>query len=123
MERYRFFVGCISGLSSYILKTETSLSQGIRPEVHTQSMDLPSTISICRSGLVTPPILYLIRDPAISGREVKGFEAGLTNENRWWGPALHYPIVMSSHAPGFWHYFAGTSEPKDIYIGDLEATL
>lgn len=54
---------------------------------------------------------------------VKGFEAGLSNQNRWWGPANHYPIIMSNNAPGFWHYFAGTEEPKDIYIGDLETTI
>ena len=55
--------------------------------------------------------------------EAAGYEAGLSNQNRWWGPALHYPIILSNNAPGFWHFFAGTAEPKDIYIGDLEATV
>lgn len=54
---------------------------------------------------------------------VKGFEAGISNQNRWWGPAIHYPILMSNNGPGFWHYFAGTENPKNIYIGTLEATV
>jgi hypothetical protein len=61
--------------------------------------------------------------PSFIRVDSKGFEAGLSNEHRWWGPAVHYPILMSNNAPGFWHYFAGTSEPKDIYIGNLEATI
>lgn len=52
-----------------------------------------------------------------------GFEAGWANQNRWWGPAMHYPIIMSNNAPGFHHYFLGTSKPQDIYIGELETTL
>lgn len=54
---------------------------------------------------------------------IKEFEAGLSNEQRWWGGSLHYPIIMSNNAPGFWHYFMGTESPKDIYIGDFETTI
>lgn len=61
--------------------------------------------------------------PSYLKADFKGFEAGLSNQNRWWGPALHYPIIMGNNAPGFWHFFAGTQEPKDIYIGDLETTF
>lgn len=53
----------------------------------------------------------------------KGFEGGFSNQNRWWGPALHYPIIMSNNGPGFWHFFTGTNEPKNVYIGNLETTL
>lgn len=61
--------------------------------------------------------------PSYIKANVKGFEAGLSNQNRWWGPANYYPILMSNSAPGFWHLFAGTDGPMDIYIGDLEATI
>lgn len=61
--------------------------------------------------------------PSYIRADYEGFEAGLSNQNRWWGPALHYPIMMSNSAPGFWHFFAGTNRPKDIYIGNLEATI
>jgi hypothetical protein len=71
------------------------------------------------------PESFWVADPGQSyiRADYRGFEAGLTNENRWWGPAVHYPIIMSNNAPGFWHYFAGTSTPRDIYIGDLDVTL
>ncbi len=55
--------------------------------------------------------------------DVRGFEAGLSHQNRWWGPGQYYPILMGNNASGFWHFFAGTGEPKEIYIGDLETTL
>lgn len=61
--------------------------------------------------------------PSYLKADFKGFEAGLSNQNRWWGPAQQYPIIMSNNAPGFWHFFAGTHEPKDIYIGHLETTF
>lgn len=54
---------------------------------------------------------------------IEGFETGLSNEQRWWGGAMHYPIIMSNNAPGFWHFFLGTENPKDIYIGNVQATI
>lgn len=54
---------------------------------------------------------------------IKGFEAGYSSQNRWWGPALHHPVIMSNNAPGFRHFFAGTQKPRDIYIGDLELSI
>ena len=52
--------------------------------------------------------------------DYKGLAVGLSNENMWWGPALHNPIVMSNNAPGFPHLFLGTSGPLNVGIGDLE---
>lgn len=69
------------------------------------------------------PFWTLDPGPSYIRAGYQGFEAGLSNQNRRWGPALYYPIILSDNAPGFWHFFAGTSRPKDIYIGDLEATL
>lgn len=52
--------------------------------------------------------------------DYKGLAVGLSNENMWWGPALHNPILMSNNAPGFRHVFLSTSSPQDIGIGDIE---
>ena len=52
--------------------------------------------------------------------DYKGLAVGLSNENMWWGPALHNPIVMSNNAPGFPHLFLGTSGPQNIWIGQIQ---
>lgn len=80
-----------------------------------QRMDIPQ-----RFG--DRPFWSVDAGPSYLKADYRGFEAGMSNQNRWWGPALHYPIIMGNSAPGFPHVFAGMGEPKDIYIGDLEAT-
>jgi len=50
----------------------------------------------------------------------KGLAVGLSNENMWWGPALHNPIVMSNNAPGFPHLFLGTSGPLGLGFGQIQ---
>jgi hypothetical protein len=49
--------------------------------------------------------------------------AGASTENLWWGPALRYPLIMGSTAPGFPHVHAGTSRARGVGIGRLEAQL
>lgn len=49
------------------------------------------------------------------------FEAGVSNEPMWWGPAVRYPLVMSNNASGFPHYFLGTRQPYFIpHVGTVE---
>jgi len=49
------------------------------------------------------------------------FEAGLSTEPLWWGPANRYPLIMSNNASGIPHAFIGTREPVTIpYLGDLQ---
>ncbi|MBI4544735.1 MAG: hypothetical protein HY703_06055 [Gemmatimonadetes bacterium] len=50
-----------------------------------------------------------------------GAMLGLSNESLWWGPALRNPILLSNNAPGFPHFFAGTSRPLDVRVGHLQA--
>lgn len=49
--------------------------------------------------------------------------AGAGTHNLWWGPGTRNAIIMSNHAPGFPHAFAGTSRPVNIGIGRLEAQI
>lgn len=39
------------------------------------------------------------------------FQAGISTEPLWWGPAGKYPLMMSNNAPGFAHGFIGTKKP------------
>lgn len=55
--------------------------------------------------------------------DYRGWTAGLSNELMRWGPARENALLMDSNAPGFRHFFIGTSKPKDIYIGDLQTKL
>ncbi|MCW9705338.1 capsule assembly Wzi family protein [Fodinibius salsisoli] len=55
--------------------------------------------------------------------DYRGWAAGISNEQMRWGPARHNAILMDSNAPGFRHFFLGTSNPKDIYIGYLKAKI
>lgn len=52
--------------------------------------------------------------------EFKGFAAGVSNERLWTGPAVHNPLLFSTHAPGFLHGFLGTVEPYDTSFGRFE---
>ena len=61
--------------------------------------------------------------PSYIRADVHGWAAGISNENLWWSPAIQNSILMSNNAPGFRHIFFGTNEPKNIYIGSLEANL
>ncbi len=53
--------------------------------------------------------------------DVRGFAAGMSTENLWWGPARLNPIIMSNTAAGFRHVFIGTSRPHDTPIGRVQA--
>lgn len=53
--------------------------------------------------------------------EALGVTAGISTENFWLGPAVRYPLMMSSSAAGFPHVFLSTSRAHDIYIGTIEA--
>ncbi len=48
------------------------------------------------------------------------FEAGVSSENEWWGPAIRNPILFSDNAPGFLHGFIRTGKPVKTGIGVLE---
>lgn len=52
--------------------------------------------------------------------DFRGWTAGLSNENLWWGPATRYPLLMSNTAPGFPHVFVGTARPLVTPIGKVE---
>jgi hypothetical protein len=43
-----------------------------------------------------------------------GAAVGFSSENLRWGPARRNPILMSAAAPGFPHFFAGTSKPYNL---------
>lgn len=51
-------------------------------------------------------------------------EAGFSSEPLWWGPSIHYPLLLSNNAPGMQHVFAGTRAPVSIpYTGRIEFRL
>jgi hypothetical protein len=52
-----------------------------------------------------------------------GATVGLSNARMTWGPAREYPLVMSTNAGGFAHFFAGTAEPVNVWIGTVQARL
>lgn len=55
--------------------------------------------------------------------DYKGWATGISNELMQWGPARRNALILDSNAPGFRHFFIGTSEPKDIYIGHLSTKI
>jgi hypothetical protein len=54
---------------------------------------------------------------------LRGFTAGVSHAEGWWGPAQRNPLVLSNHASGFPHAFAGTNGPVDVRIGRVEARV
>ncbi len=63
-------------------------------------------------------------DPGQSYARVDAFglNAGISNENIRWGPALRYPLMFGYNPPGFPHVFAGTGRPLYVGIGHVEVT-
>lgn len=49
------------------------------------------------------------------------FAAGFSTENLWWGPGTRNALLFTNSAPGFPHFFLGTSRPVDVWLGWLEA--
>jgi len=54
--------------------------------------------------------------------DARGFAAGVTTANAWWGPGQRQAILLSNSAPGFPRVFLGTGRPVDIGIGRIEFT-
>lgn len=50
----------------------------------------------------------------------KGFEAGASNENNWWGPGIRNAMLLSNNAPGFPHLFVRTGKPISTPLGGVE---
>jgi hypothetical protein len=53
----------------------------------------------------------------------KGFEAGVSTENLWWGPSIRNSIMMSNSAPGFLHWTFNSSRPVKTPVGSFEWQL
>jgi len=46
--------------------------------------------------------------------------AGLSSENRWWGPGRYNSLLLSNTAPGFLHATIHTKEPVKTPVGSFE---
>ena len=53
----------------------------------------------------------------------KGFSAGFSTENLWWGPGMRNSLLMSNTAPGFKHLTLNTTKPFNTPIGSFEGQL
>jgi hypothetical protein len=51
----------------------------------------------------------------------KNISFGISNENLWWGPGIHYSLVLTNNAPGFLHYTINTNKPINTILGNVEA--
>lgn len=71
------------------------------------------------------PSAYWTADPGQSyvRLDYRGFGAGISTENLWWGPARLNPIILSNTAAGFRHFFVGTNGPHATPIGRVQAEL
>ncbi|RYZ33039.1 MAG: hypothetical protein EOP49_36515, partial [Sphingobacteriales bacterium] len=53
----------------------------------------------------------------------KGFSAGFSSENLWWGPGMRNALLMTNTAPGFNHLTINTDRPFKTAIGAFEGQL
>ena len=49
----------------------------------------------------------------------QNWEAGVSSENRWWGPGWKNALIMSYNAPGFLHATINTRKPVETKWGKL----
>jgi hypothetical protein len=55
--------------------------------------------------------------------DLRGLAAGISTANQHWGPAVEYPILLGSNAPGYLHGFVGTSSPVDLWLARLHGRM
>ena len=55
--------------------------------------------------------------------DLRGFAAGMTTANQYWGPATTFPVILGNNAAGIPHAFIGTSHPTNVGIGNVQAQL
>ncbi len=48
---------------------------------------------------------------------------GFSTANEHFGPARDNPIILGNNAPGFPHYFAGSSHPVDLWIAKVQGRI
>ena len=53
--------------------------------------------------------------------DTRWIAAGASTSRQHWGPGRTFPLILDGHAPGFLHGFVGTGEPRDIWIGRVQA--
>ncbi len=54
------------------------------------------------------------------GFNALGFEAGVSNENQWWGPGIRNAMILSNNAPGFPHLFFRTQHSIGTPVGGID---
>jgi len=52
-----------------------------------------------------------------------GWATGISNAQMHWGPGRENAILLDTNAPGFQHFFIGTTDPKNIYVGKLQTNI
>lgn len=55
--------------------------------------------------------------------QIKNWLIGFSTENKWWGPAVFNPLVLSNNAPGFLHFTISTRKPYVTKIGSFEGEV
>jgi len=55
--------------------------------------------------------------------DLNPISVGVSTENLWWGPGLHYSLLMTNTAPGFAHLTLNTTRPIRTPIGHFEGQL
>jgi len=53
----------------------------------------------------------------------KNWQIGISNENKWWGPAQRNALLLSNTSAGFPHITMGTSKPLNTRIGNFNIEL
>lgn len=51
----------------------------------------------------------------------RGFRAGFSARNMWWGPGVENSLIITNNAAGFNHAFVGTQRPLRNRLGTFEA--
>ena len=68
---------------------------------------------------------YTRLDPGNSSAriDIAGAAFGFSNAPMHWGPARDHPLLFGNNAAGFFHFFAGSSTPVDVWVGRVHARM
>ena len=68
---------------------------------------------------------YTRLDPGFSALhlELPLLTVGASGASQWWGPSLHYPLMLGNNAGGFPHAFVQTGGPLNLGLARLHARI
>lgn len=89
---------------------------GVRGDFAGGGIDLPQRLAAGPLGRVDP-------GESVVRLDLAGVSLGVATGAEWWGPGITSGLMFSNNAGGMPRIFAGTSRPRDVFIGRVHGRV